>query len=364
MPEKKARGSWGIRFLIHLLTLALGILAFWLLSFLLEDIESVEGPDYQEIERRFVDRSAVERMEELGKLIDNLEREIGNKREEQRLLADSSENLQRTINQILELQRLSVEKQVTLPESESQNLSASLEHFLKSQKDYQGVNEALTELTSRKVSLDQERRDLEERIAQQRKPAEEEFRKLLEAHRLKLAFLQLLILIPLLIVAAYLLLSRRGGVYFPIFAALAGATLLKVVFVVHEYFPSRYFKYIFTLALLAVVARLLVYFIRMLTFPKREVLLRQYREAYERFLCPACEYPIRTGPRRFLYWTRRTVHKSLPHSDLEPKEEAYTCPACGTALYEECSACHGIRHSLLVYCEHCGATKEVEGGSG
>jgi len=129
--------------------------------------------------------------------------------------------------------------------------------------------------------------------------------------------------------------------------------------VVHEYFPTRYFKYVLILALLAVVVRLLVYLIRTVAFPKVEWLERQYREAYERFLCPVCEYPIRTGPRKFLYWTRRTVHKILPLSGVSDAESPYTCPCCGTAVFETCPACGKIRHSLLAHCEHCGATKSV-----
>ena len=182
--------------------------------------------------------------------------------------------------------------------------------------------------------------------------------RLTEAHRLRLAFYQLLILVPLLLATAYPLAKRRSSLYYPLFLAVGGATLLKVALVVHEYFPSRYFKYILIFVLLLVVARLLVHLIRTVAFPKAAWMKRQYREAYERFLCPVCEYPIRTGPRKFLYWTRRTVHKVLPQGDSSVVEEAYTCPACGTAVFEVCDSCKKVRHSLLDHCEHCGATKE------
>ena len=111
--------------------------------------------------------------------------------------------------------------------------------------------------------------------------------------------------------------------------------------------------------LLAVVVRFLIHLIRTVAFPKTEWLARQYREAYERFLCPMCSYPIRTGPRKFLYWTRRTVHKVLPPGDFAGVEEPYTCPSCGTTVYETCASCQKDRHSLLAHCEHCGAKKET-----
>jgi predicted RNA-binding Zn-ribbon protein involved in translation (DUF1610 family) len=100
--------------------------------------------------------------------------------------------------------------------------------------------------------------------------------------------------------------------------------------------------------------------IRIVAFPKIDWLMRQYREAYERFLCPICEYPIRTGPRKFLYWTRRTVNRILPPGDLTGTDEPYTCPSCGTLTFEVCPSCQKIRHSFLPHCEHCGAKKEVK----
>ncbi len=91
---------------------------------------------------------------------------------------------------------------------------------------------------------------------------------------------------------------------------------------------------------------------------------KQYRQAYERFLCPVCEYPIRTGPRKYLYWTRRTVHKTAltgTSSSAPDVDALYTCPACGTCLFEKCVSCESICHSLLPNCEHCGAERTLTG---
>ena len=151
---------------------------------------------------------------------------------------------------------------------------------------------------------------------------------------IRLACLQLLILIPLLAAGALLIVKKRSSIYFPLFLGYGAATLLKVSLVIHEYFPSKYFKYVLILGLLIAVAKLLIYFIRAIAFPKAQWLTKQYREAYERFLCPICEYPIRTGPRKFLFWTRRTVNKIVLPKD-STKDESYACPACGTVLFEE-----------------------------
>lgn len=356
MKPKSTRGTWGIRQLIRMFTVVLAVLFFWLLGFVVEDIESMPGPNYTEIESRHVDISLVAKKEQLGKQIGDLNRTIGNQQERQRLANDSSQNLQRTINQLLELQKISIQKATAFSESDKNNLSTSLKQFLESQKSYQELNNHIADLTAEKLRLEENERDIERQLDEQRKPAQKEYDTLWEKHRLQLAFYQLVILVPLLLAAGYVLMRKRGGVYYPLFLAVGGATLLKVSLVVHEYFPSRYFKYVLILVLLAVVVRLLVYLIRTIAFPKVEWLERQYREAYERFLCPICEYPIRTGPRKFLYWTRRTVHKILPPSNVSGDDTPYTCPCCGTAVFEVCPTCGKVRHSLLAHCEHCGAT--------
>jgi len=360
MKTARAKGTWSIRFLIRLLAVVLGVLIFWLLGFLMRDIKSIEGPDYCQIEKEYVDQALVDKQRDIGKHIGDLEREISNKRRQQGLIGESSRNLQTTINQLLELKKLSIQKDVTLSKAEERDLSLSLTRFLESQKAYQQSNEMITSLTGKKLQLEEDLREVDRQVDKQREPAREEYNRQERLHRLRLAACQLAVLVPLLLVAGYLVIRKRASVYFSLFLAFGGATLLKVALVVHEYFPSRYFKYVLMLALLAVVVRLLVHLIRVVAFPKIDWLVKQYREAYERFLCPVCEYPIRIGPRRFLYWTRRTVHKVLPQGDAPSQAEPYTCPSCGTRLFEECPTCRKIRHSLLGHCVHCGAEKPLE----
>lgn len=357
MKEKKTHGTWALRAFIHVVTLLLGLLIFWLLGFVLEDIGSIPGPNFAEIERRHVDPTLVSKQQQMTKQLADLEQEIANNQEQQRLIGDSSQNLQRTINQLVELQKLSMQKSVSLSDAEKNNLSASLTQFLSNQKNYQELHQKNSDLMAKKLRAIEDKHQVEQRTEKQREPAQIEFQELTKAHSLKLAFYQLLILVPLLLIAGYLVVRKRRSIYFPFYLALGGATLVKVGLVIHEYFPSEYFKYILILALLVVVGWFLVYLIKIVAHPKLDWLMKQYREAYERFLCPICEFPIRTGPRRFLYWTRRTVHKVLPPAGFAGKEEAYTCPSCGTALFEICPSCQNVRYSLLPNCEHCGAEK-------
>ena len=357
------KGPWIHRFSIRLFTFILAILVYWALGFLVQDIESIDGPQYQEIEKKHVDQSLVEREESLASEIAELDRSIGNKRDEMRIVSDSSQNLQKTINQLIELQKLTVEKSVALPETEQANLSESLGHFLESQKRYQEHNTELSALTDRKRTVEAEKLDVEAQIKEQSQPAQAEYQSLLEKHNLRLAVFQLMILLPLLGIGAFLVIKKRGSIYFPLFLGFGSALLLRGSLVIHEYFPTRYFKYVLVICLLFAVVKLMIYFIRVVAFPKAQWLTKQYREAYERFLCPVCEYPIRTGPRKYLFWTRRTVNKIVLPKESE-EEKPYSCPACGTVLFDECSQCHGIRHALLSHCQHCNAEEVEEGKIG
>jgi predicted RNA-binding Zn-ribbon protein involved in translation (DUF1610 family) len=358
--EMKAKGTWLTRMAIRLFTLALAVLVFWVLGFLVKDIRSIQGPDYWTIEQKHLDKDLVAQREALEKQIAELTRQIENQTEKQRVVGDSSRNLQQTINQLLELQKLGMQKSIALSEAEQANFTSSLNLFLDNQRKYQELSQTVSDMLERKQGLVQEREQADLKIEQQRQPARDEFNRLSNKHRLKLAFLQLAILLPILLGWVIVIVKKRASIYFPLYLAFGAATLIKVAQVVHEYFPSKYFKYILIGGLLLVVARLLIYFIRTIAFPKTQWLVKQYREAYERFLCPVCEYPIRVGPRRYLFWTRRTVNKIVVPTDRGDQEEKYTCPACGSGLYEECPSCHKIRHAMLPHCSHCGAEMDVK----
>jgi len=359
--DAKSKGPWYHRFAIRLFTLVLAVLTFWGLGFLVDDIRSIRGPDYNAIEMKHLDADLVAKRDALVKQIADLSRQIENQTEKQQVVGDSSRNLQQTINQLIELQKLGMQKSVAFSETDQSNFTASLRLFLDNQGKYQALSHAVSDLLEQKHGLVREKEQVEQDLEKRRRPARDEFNRLSHRHRLKLAALQLAILLPMLVVAAGLVIIKRSSIYFPLSLAFASATLVKVTLVVHEYFPSRYFKYILLGVLLLVVARLLIYFIRTIAFPKTQWLVKQYREAYERFLCPVCEYPIQIGPRRFLFWTRRTVGKmALPQGSGDAPDENYTCPSCGSTLFEECPACHQRRHAMLPNCSHCGAEKEIK----
>jgi hypothetical protein len=155
--------------------------------------------------------------------------------------------------------------------------------------------------------------------------------------------------------------KRRHTVYRPMIYATGIAVYWKLGQVMHEYFPSKLFKYVLIFVALAIVLKALVYLLRQIVAPKRDWLLKQYREAYEKFLCPICGYPIRRGPLKYLFWTSRSIKKMLVPQNAEPTaDEPYVCPCCATPLFEQCNECDAVRPSLLPACDHCGASSVEE----
>jgi hypothetical protein len=342
-------------------SLALGLLVYWLLTFIVDDIATWPGPDYPALEQQMLDPALVREQREIEVQTEDVQRQIGEREGRQRLLRDSTQSSERTMNQLLEIHRLGLEKNVEPTEAEQQALAEAEQRFLDNQTQYQQLNTELVQLNDQLRGLERRRAALEERLRAARRPIQEEFQRLRHRHELKLAAVKLAVLLPLSLIALALFLKRRHGIYAPLIYAFGIALAAKVAVVMHQHFPTRYFKYILILAALAMVIRILVYLLRRLAQPGRGYLLKQYREAYERFFCPICEYPIRRGPLKFVFWSRRSIKKlHFPPPSQAPSDEPYTCPACGTQLFETCPSCGKVRHSLLPVCTVCGHEKPID----
>ncbi len=353
------------RFLIKLLGVALALLCFWLIGFVANDLGNLPGPSYQVLEAQMLDPTLVERHDALQDSIRDTKRTIGEQQKRQSLLSDSTSNSQRTMNQLLEFQRLSLEKDVAPSAEEQQALAESQRLFLSNQKAYQELNERISQLTDQLNGLEAQERGLKMTLNEARKPIQAEHHRQQRGHDLRMAGLKMAVLLPLLIVALVLFLKLRGGPYAILAYAAGAAVLVKVGLVMHEYFPARFFKYILIGVCLLIVLRAIFYLIRMVARPQRSWLLKQYREAYEAFVCPVCSYPIRRGPMKYLYWDRRSIRQlaSRTGGTSEDDDEPYTCPACSTTLYAKCLKCGQTRHTMLPSCQNCGDTADIDLGT-
>jgi hypothetical protein len=94
-----------------------------------------------------------------------------------------------------------------------------------------------------------------------REPIIEDFNRLLQQHRYMRAALKMAVLLPLILITGALFLRWRRSVYAPMIYAIGIALAARVVMVMHEEFPARFFKYILIIVALLIVVRILVYFV-------------------------------------------------------------------------------------------------------
>jgi hypothetical protein len=355
------KGPWTHRLLVYFFTVLFGLLIYWLLGFVMRDIETWPGPNYGEIEKRLGDPKLTAEAARIQAQIDEAKRATESRQQRQKVLRDSTGNSEKTMNQLLELQKLTLQKGLTPSADEAKALAESERLFLANQTKYQEMNDQIAALSEQLGDLQNRQRSVEEKLAALRGPIQEEYNRLQARHQFKLAACKLAVLLPLLALAVWLFLKKRTSLYAALIHGFSLALLVKVGVVMHEYFPRRYFKYVLIGIAIVLVTRILVYLLRAMAFPKLDWLLKQYREAYERYFCPVCGHPIRRGPLKHLFWTRASLKKlHVPDGAAAGADEPYTCPVCATALFEECPACKHIRHSMLPACTYCGATKQLQ----
>ncbi len=356
--NKKFKGTWIQRLVIIFLGIVLGVLLFWLLGFITRDIDSLRGPDRSKVEEKYVDAELVERQKSLNESLDGIRENIRNKQEQQRILKDSTNSLQNTINQLLSIQKQNIERGRDLSEQLQQTLAENQTMFLENQKQYQALNKEIAELTAQRRQLERDFASVSRKIKSQRALAWAEYEGLRIKHQWKIGALKLAVMIPIFLIVAWVFIKKRSGTYGPIAYAAFIAAFVRISLVAHEYFPKKYFKYIALLVIIAIVLKLLVYLIKRIISPEKDWLIKQYQEAYDKSVCPICSKPVRIGPLRYaVRGKRRGLVLLAGQGGQTAKQELYTCPSCGTELYEKCDKCSDIRHSLLPFCEHCGNEK-------
>ena len=118
--KRKAKGSWGVRFFIVVLGITLGVLFFWLLSFVEGDIGRVQGPDKHTVRRQYISEELDDQKGDLERETRELSRRIDTLREQKRNLADNTSNLRNTIDRLISIQKESIAKNVQFSEKNEQ----------------------------------------------------------------------------------------------------------------------------------------------------------------------------------------------------------------------------------------------------
>ncbi len=366
MKTKKHHGSFALRLMILGFSVAVGVLTFWLLGYILRDIDRVEGPNYNQMLDAGLPKEFQDERQILAAELVDVKQQIASTEKRRRLTVQTTNDSQQTINQLLELKRNADENETTLSQEQKQALTDSLQLFLANQSQMQVLNSELATLNDRLNDVSKAQQANSRNITAASGPIANEYQQLHARHQWKLAAYKLGLLLPLLLICAWMFTRQAGGTYAMLVYALSGAVAMRVILVMHEHFPAIYFRYILIVLSLAIAIGVLLRLLKLLAQPSHDWLIRQYREAYASFFCPICDYPIHRGPLRFASWTRRSLKKRslVAAAVADPiADQPYTCPCCETTLFEACEKCGGIRHTLLPACEKCGDVAGKEMGT-
>lgn len=356
-PAAPAAVRWGVLLLSTILT----FLWIWLLSFVLNDIGDIRGPDYQPIVDRHVDASLIDRSEALQAEIREIDVRIRRGQEIQSNLRSSMENARAMMNEMTELHRLSLERGVQPTDSQQEALATSQQRFIEAQASFETANADIANSNQAKFERSRELESLQQQIEALKRPANEEYQRLRQSHRFKVASFQLAFIVPIFLASGFLVMKKRESLFRPILVSVLLATFWKVGVVMFEHFPREFFKYIAITAAIGIVLTFLIWLLRRAAKPGIDLLIKRHREAYQRHRCPTCDFPIMRGPLRNAIWTGRKLKLPERSSNTEVEtDEPYACPSCGSQLFETCTECKHQRHSLLPFCEHCGNEKVMK----
>lgn len=261
------------------------------------------------------------------------------------------------MNQLLDLQKASIQKGVTFSPESQKNLQNVTDLYLDYQKQFQDLNSSITKDNLEAQQLQNKIKEVNDKLVKQNEQAEKEYNELWVKHNWAMAGLQLIILIPLLLVSALLYRKYKTTIYRAMILAVGIAVFLKISIVMHQYFPSYLFNYLLILILIALTIQTLISMLRMVNSPKPAWLQKQYQEAYQKAQCPECQFSIKPSVSKLFYPDAKGNLPVANYSYLETVDK-YTCPSCGVLLFEKCSDCSHLRHSLLGYCDNCGAKKD------
>src|SRR5690606_13760549 len=188
-PKRKA--PWTHRPAIWFFSILLGLLVFRLTGYLRHDIRTWPGPDYQALEDRMLDPDLRLRRDALNEQLAQAQRAISEQRQQQGVLRDSTASTRETMNQLLEFQRINIEKGTELSDEERTALGESQKLFLANQAEYQELNASIAEQTARLQNLERENTALQKSLEKAMIPVQEAYQTALRRHNWYMAAIEL-----------------------------------------------------------------------------------------------------------------------------------------------------------------------------
>ena len=354
---QKSSAPFPLRAAISFLSVLLALFFIWLLSFVLNDIGDLPGPDYSAIQKRHIPEAKQAEANQLDEQFKEIEKQIKRQQEIQDTLQHSMNNAETALTKIADLQRLSLEGGGEPSEVDRQAMENARTRFYNAQDKFESANETITTLNSDRHQLNQSIEANRKELQEFKNKAETEYNTAFRSHQLKIAALKLAVVVPLLFFSAWLVRRKRGSIYRPFHWAALCSTFWMTWLVMWDHFPRDFFKYIAILAAILILGAFLTWAIRSASRPRKATVVRRYREAYQKHRCPVCDFPILRGAFQQAVWTKQGP-KLAGEPVSQPPSARYTCPSCGEGLFDACNECGEVTQSLLPFCSGCGTGSE------
>ncbi len=187
--------------------------------------------------------------------------------------------------------------------------------------------------------------------AERQESVEGQYQRALFSQEMRVFGLRLLLTLPLLLIAVWLVAKKRKSDYWPLARGFVLFALFAFFVELVPYLPSYggYVRYAVGIVLTAVAARYAVRAMRKYlaerraeeqrTEPERRRTLG-YEVALKRMathVCPGCERPVAGAP----------------------ANPSNFCVFCGLKLYDDCTACGAHKNAFFQYCPKCGVTTDA-----
>ena len=356
-PSPAPPTTRGSRFGAFMLATILTFLWIWLLGFLLDDVGRMKPVSYQEFFGAGMPAELLGEVAEMDLEVRTLERKINRQEQIQRDLQRDLETSGEVMRQMMDLQRLALEKGNAPSVAEREALASAQETFLSSQGQYREANQEIQSANATLFALQERRAALNRRKEAAEAPIRKAYEAKVRTRALIEACVRLGILIPLFLLAAATVRKRWRHPWRPIYLSLLVGTFWALGYEMFEQFPAVYFKYIAIVTAIAITLAFLSWIIRKATSPSPSLVLARNRAANMESVCPVCAFKLSRTPIQAAPSTKRRGR--VPHEPVGPLAPEgrvdFSCPSCGTGLFEACGECSGPRHSLLPFCEGCGA---------
>ena len=137
MEQVEKKGPKRYRVLVITLNMVLGLLLYWFLGFVMDDISQQPGPDIQRIQQKYQDPAFVNEDKQINEELQKLNNKITEQQQQQKILETSITSYRDTMNQLLDLQKVSIQKGVGVPEASQKNLQDVTDLYLNYQKQFQ-----------------------------------------------------------------------------------------------------------------------------------------------------------------------------------------------------------------------------------